>query len=90
MAGFKHRTHEIVDLCGSTTMPSGPLPLAETARGGEGVLAGRADVESVAHSGRPPLSALIGANRISRTTGHGWPESTAQSADEATIRRTSS
>ncbi len=90
MARFRHRTLEIVDLCRSTTTPSGPLPLAQTARGGEGVLGGRAYVESVTRSGCAPLSALIGANGISRTTGHGRPESTAQSADEATVRRTSS
>ena len=39
MARFRHRTLEIVDLYRSTTTPRGPLPLAPTARGGEGVLA---------------------------------------------------
>ena len=90
MARSGHRTLEIVDRYPSTTTPSGPLLLAQTARGGEGVLGGRTYAESVTHSGCAPLSALIGGSGISRTTGHGWPESTAQSADEATIRRTSS
>ena len=90
MTGFRQRTLAIVDRCRSMTTPSGPLPLAQTARGGDGSLAGRDYVESETHSGCAPLSALIGANSIGRTTGHGRPERPAQSADEATVRGTCS
>ena len=89
MARSRHRTLEMVDWCRSTTTPSGPLSLAQTARGGEGELAGRAHVESVTHPGYALRPALIGGRGISRTTGHGWSKTTAQSADEASVRRTS-
>ncbi len=90
MARFRHRTLAIVDRCRSTTTPSGSLPLAQTARGGDGVLRGCVYVQPVTRSGSVPGSALIRANGISSTTGHGRPEGTAQSADEATGCRTSS
>ena len=88
MPGFTHRTLEIADLCRLTTMPSGPLPLVPTARRGEGGLRGRAHVESMTRSDGAPL-VLIGANGISRATRHGRPESVAQPANEASVRRTS-
>jgi hypothetical protein len=51
MATLRYGTLELVDLCESTTTPSGPLPLAQTARGGDGVRGGpRRHVESVTHS----------------------------------------
>jgi len=90
MAGFKHRTLEIVDLNRSTTASRGPLPLIPTARGAEGGLRGRAYVESVTRSDGAPLAALIGTNGISQAIRHGRAESMAQPATEATVCRTSS
>ncbi len=53
-------------------------------------MGGRPYVESVTRSGCALLSALIGANGNGKAIVHGPPESTAQSADEATVCRTSS